>query len=318
MSVGDSSVDTLGSGMDRTVFLINARARLGRLAEIAVAEALARRGWHLDRTVRVRRPGRLSKTVASLVAEGVDRLIVGGGDGTLSTVAAHLAERHISLGVIPLGTANDFARTLEIPRQLTAAAAIAAGTHFREIDLAQANGEYFLNVASIGLSVSTTSLLSFRLKRWLGPAAYSVAGALAFARHPTFWARINTPGGAAEGMVHQVVIGNGRFYGGGVLVATHSTLEDGMLDVYTLGMRGRWQLLRTMALLRFKVPLKRPGDVFMRSPTAFVETRPTGKRVNLDGEIRTRTPVTFTLVRKALRVLTPEPDSPEAKEGAMA
>ena len=158
------------------------------------------------------------------------------------------------------------------------------------------------------MSVATTSRLSLRMKRWLGPVAYSVAGAMAFARHPTFWARINTPAGAAEGMVHQVVIGNGRFYGGGVLVATESTLEDGMLDVYTLGMRGRWQLLRTMALLRFRVPLKRPGDVFLRSPTAFVETRPTGKRVNLDGEIRTRTPVTFKLVRKALRVLTPEPD----------
>jgi len=145
------------------------------------------------------------------------------------------------------------------------------------------------------------------MKRWLGPVAYSVAGAMAFARHPTFWTRINTPAGAAEGMVHQVVIGNGRFYGGGVLVATESTLDDGMLDVYTLGMRGRWQLLRTMALLRMQVPLKRPGDVYLRSPTVFVQTRPAGKRVNLDGEIRTTTPVTFKLVLKALRVLTAEP-----------
>ncbi len=313
--MGDSSADTSRSGSDRTILLINARARLGRSAEDAVAEALARRGLHLDRTVRVRRPSQLSKTVALLIDEGVDRLIVGGGDGTLGSVAAHLAERPISLGVIPLGTANDFARTLLIPRHLASAAAIAAGSHVREIDLARANGEFFLNVASIGLSVLTTSLLSLRLKRWLGPAAYSVAGAMAFTRHPTFWARINTPAGAAEGMVHQVVIGNGRFYGGGVLVANHSTLEDGMLDVYTLGMRGRWQLLRTMAMLRFKVPLKRPGDVFLKSPTAFVETRPSGKRVNLDGEIRTRTPVTFTIVRKALRVLTPSPDSPGGDAG---
>jgi len=109
-----------------------------------------------------------------------------------------------------------------------------------------------------------------------------------------------------------VVVGNGRFYGGGVLVAGQSTLEDGMLDIYTLGRRNRWQLLRTIALLRFKVPLKRPGDIFLRTPTASVETRPTGKRVNLDGEIRTRTPVTFTLVPRALRVLTPEPDRPES------
>lgn len=292
----------------RTVLLINARARRGARAVPIVADALRRRGLELDQVIRVRRPARLASVVEELVRRGVGRLIVGGGDGTLSTVAARLARGETLLGVIPLGTANDFARTLGIPTHVTEAAHVAAGSHVRAVDLAIANDAMFLNVASIGMSVMSMAFLTSRLKLYLGPSAYIFAGAKAFLRHTAFLARISTPAGVSERMVHQVVVGNGRFYGGGVLVAQGSTADDGTLDIYTLGARSRWQLLRTVVLLRFQVPLNRPGDVFLRSPTVHVETRPTGLPVNLDGEIRATTPVTFGMIRKALRVLTPEPE----------
>ncbi|MCA1684904.1 MAG: diacylglycerol kinase, partial [Planctomycetia bacterium] len=224
---------------------------------------------------------------------------------TLGTVASRLTLGPVRLGVIPLGTANDFARTLGIPNELALAAEIAAGPHVRPVDMARANNAYFLNVASIGLSVATTALLSHRLKRWFGPAAYAFAGALAFARHPTFTARVDSPAGSSELRIHQLVVGNGRFYGGGVLVSRNSTLDDGTLAVYSLGARGRWGLLRTVALLRFRYPLDRPGDVFLQTPEVYVTTRPDGLPVNLDGEIRTRTPVRFTVVPGALQVLAP-------------
>jgi YegS/Rv2252/BmrU family lipid kinase len=297
----------------RTVLLINAKARLGAQAEAAVASALRRHSLPLDRIVRVRRPNRLGQTVDILLSQGLGRQIVGGGDGTLSSVAPHLAGRDVLMGVIPLGTANDFARTLGIPLQPAAAAGVAAGAHVRAIDLARANDAHFLNVASVGVSVAMINDLSPRLKRWLGPGAYAVAGARAFLRHPAFRVRISGPDGVTttEGRALQVVIGNGRFYGGGVLVAGGSTLDDGHLAVYTLGARGRWQLLRTIALLRMKVPLDRPGDAFFQAPEVRVESWPS-KRVNLDGEVRTSTPVTFAVVPRALRVLTPETPAPGA------
>ena len=296
-----------GPPRGRTALLINARARLGHRAEAAVVDALRGAGLHLDRMVRVRRPANLARVVDELLAHerGLDRLIVGGGDGTLSTVAPRLAGRETLLGVIPLGTANDFARTLGIPMQPGPAAAVAAGWEVRAIDMARANDAYFLNVASVGLSVAMTTELSSRLKRWLGPAAYAVAGARALVRHPTFRALIEAPDGTvAEESVHQVVVANGRFYGGGVLVAHRSTLDDGTLAAYTLGRRGRWQLLRTIALLRFRVPLDRPGDSFTSTAALRVQTFPS-LPVNLDGEIRTRTPVDFAVVPRALRVLVP-------------
>jgi len=290
-----------------TALVINLRSRVGGRAESAVAAALRAQGLQLDRVVRVSSPRRLGRAIDALLDLGVTRLIVGGGDGTVRTAAARLALRPVDLGIIPLGTANDFARALGIPTRLDAAAAVAAAAHVRSIDLGQANGEFFVNAASVGMSVAVASRLSGRLKRWLGSQAYAVAGALAFIRHASFHARIDSPVGSTEGNVHQVVVGNGRFYGGGVLVAKQSTLDDGALSVYTLGRRSRWQLLRTVALLRFQVPLDRPGDVFLQTRSAFLETRPTGKRVNLDGEIRTTTPVMFTVVPRALRVLVPGP-----------
>lgn len=290
----------------RTILLINARSRSGRRATRAVAEALGCHGIELDRVIRVGRPSRLARRAAMLLEQAADlhRLIVGGGDGTISTIAPLLAGRETLLGVIPLGTANDFARTLGIPDDPIAAAAIAAGDHVQSVDLAQANDAYFLNVASIGMSVALTTSLSPNLKRWLGPAAYAVAGTRAFAAHPTFRARLCSPGGQNEATVHQVVVANGRYYGGGVLVGRDSTLDDGSLLAYTLGARSRWALLRTIALQKFRVPLDRPGDVDLRTTTLRVETWPP-RPVNLDGEIRTRTPVTFRVVPGALRVLAP-------------
>ena len=288
----------------RTALLINARARLGHLAEEAVVVALGEHGLTLDRVVRVRRPSHLGPAVDALIDWGVGRLIVGGGDGTLSTVAPRLAERDILLGVIPMGTANDFARTLGIPLRPVAAAEVAASDNVRSIDLARANDQFFLNVASIGMSVSAADALTWRIKQQFGTLAYLYAGARVFARHLTFSARLEAESGVVEAQAHQIVVGNGRYYGGGVLVSRESTLEDGLLAAYALGTRGRWHLLRTMAMLRFRVPIDRPGDFYLATPSLRVETTPALK-VNLDGEIRTTTPVTFAVVPGALRVLAP-------------
>ncbi len=288
-----------------TGLLINAGARRGRLAEAAVIAALRRHGLAPGHLARVRRPAGIVPAVDAMLKLGVDRLIVGGGDGTLSTVAARIAGRGVVLGVIPLGTANDFARTLGIPNQVPAAAEIAAAGHVRRVDLGRANDAYFLNVASIGMSVSATAQLSAQVKRRFGGLAYLLAGARVFARHATFRVRVENGPDSIETTAHQIVVGNGRFYGGGVLVAKQSTLEDGVLHAYALGTRGRWQLLRTVAMLRLGVAADRPGDFFLQTASLRVETAPRLK-VNCDGEIRATTPVTFSVEPGALPVLAPE------------
>ena len=296
--------DPLPASDGLTGLLVNNRARRAGLSSRLPLVVLERHGIKPVATAWVKRPKGILPAVDALLARGVDRLIVGGGDGTLSTVAARLAHRDLTLGVLPLGTANDFARTLGIPPDLDAAAQIIADGRVRLVDLARANDAYFLNVASLGMSVSATSELSPFAKRWLGSMAYLYAGARAFARHPTFRVRVRNGPDSIETFAHQVVIGNGRFYGGGVLVSQQSSLEDGMLHAYALGTRGRWQLLRTVALLRMGVPIDRPGDFFLQTTELQVETWPV-RKVNCDGEIRTSTPVTFSVEPRALRVFAP-------------
>ena len=268
--------------------------------------SLGRRGIIPGPIVRVKHPSGLYRAVDTLLALGVERLIVGGGDGTLGAVASRMAHREAILGVLPLGTANDFARTLDIPADLDAAAGVISDGQVRLVDLGRANDAYFLNVASLGMSVAATSELSPAIKRRFGPLAYLYAGALAFTRNSTFRVRVRNGPDSIETTAHQVVVGNGRFYGGGVLVARQSSLEDGMLHAYALGTRGRWQLLTTVAMLRLGVPIDRPGDYFLQTPELNVETWPP-LAVNCDGELRTTSPVRFAVEPRALRVFAPGP-----------
>ncbi len=297
--------ETQASSTSRlTGLLINNQARRSVRAHDLLIQVLARHEIDVGPIVWVDHPDRLMTAIDGLLEQGVDNLIVGGGDGTLSTVASRLMHRNVTLGVLPLGTANDFARTLGIPVNLDGAAQVIASGNVRLVDLGRANDAIFLNVASLGMSVLSTAELSAGIKRWFGLFAYLYAGARAFTRNPTFRCRVWDQLGSVEATAHQIVVGNGRYYGGGVLVARESSLEDGLLHAYGLGALGRWNLLRTIALLRMGVPIERPGDFFLQTPSLQVETCPE-LDVNCDGEIRTKTPVRFTVEPRALRVFAP-------------
>ena len=110
------------------------------------------------------------------IDDGHDLIILGGGDGTVSSVAGILAESDVVLGLLPLGTANDFARTLNIPFELEKACATVANGAVAQVDLGRAGSNYFVNVASIGLGSAVAEALSPRLKHVVGSLAYPVAG----------------------------------------------------------------------------------------------------------------------------------------------
>ena len=134
-----------------------------------------------------------------------------------------LANHNSTLGLLPLGTANDFARTLEIPSSLEAACATIAQGKVVDVDLGLVGDNYYVNVAAVGLSVEATRSLSPRLKKSIGPLAYPVAAMTAFFKHEPFVARLSFPERDHEpveyGRLLQVAVGNGRFYGGGMVVA---------------------------------------------------------------------------------------------------
>jgi diacylglycerol kinase (ATP) len=235
-----------------------------------------------------------------------DCVIVGGGDGTLHAAAPALLEIGLTLGILPLGTANDLARTLGIGPDPVAAAYVIAAGHTRAVDLGDVNGHLFWNVASIGLSVELASELTAETKRRWGRLGYAIAALRVLRRMRPFTAEIEHDGRIERIRTVQVAVGNGRHYGGGMTVEEAAQPDDSLLDVYSLGIRHWWQLLALFPAMRSgRHGAWREVRSFATTELLVRTRRP--KRVNADGEIVTRTPARFRVRPRAVRVYAPEP-----------
>ena len=302
---------------ESAALVINAGARLASAPEAAVGK-LQKAGLQISAVHLVRSGAELAATLERVAAGGHDLVVVGGGDGTVSFAAGRLAGTGTVLGVLPLGTANDLARTLEIPANLDAACAALADGKVVDIDLGRVNGEPFLNVASVGLSVGVTESLSPRLKRWLGPLAYGVAAVRAYARHKPFRARLEFPEGDHETLeledMLQVAIGNGRHYGGGNAVSPTAGIDDHTLDVYAIPGAPLREHVRIARLLKDGSFVERDGVHHLTSQHVRLVTEPP-LPVNLDGEIATVTPADFTIERNAVHVVVPPHSNAASLDG---
>lgn len=241
----------------------------------------------------------------------VGRVVLAGGDGTLNAAAPALLETRLPFAIVPLGTGNDLARTLGIPVDPEAAAKVAAEGTVRAIDVGLANDVPFFNVASIGFGVDLTHALTRDAKRRWGKLGYAVAGLRVLARFRPFSAAIRCGDQVVRSRTIHVAVGNGRHYGGGMVVSDRSSIDDGNFDVFSLEVGSVWGLLRLL-------PSLRRGDhgrwhEVRTAEGEEVEIRTRRRRaVNTDGEITTRTPVVFRVLPGAARVYVPAPDVSES------
>lgn len=302
---------------DSVAVVINAGARRAAVPDLVV-EKLQKAGLPISSVHHVRQGSELPGTLERVVAGGHDLVVVGGGDGTVSFAAGQLAGTGTVLGILPLGTANDLARTLEIPGSLDAACTALADGKVVDIDLGRANGWPFLNVASVGLAVGVTESLSPRLKRYLGPLAYGVAAVRAYSRHKPFRARLEFPDGDHGTLelpdVLQVAVGNGRHYGGGNAVSPTAGIDDHILDVYAIPGAPLREHVRIARLLKDGSFVERDGVYHLTTRHVRLVTQPP-LPVNLDGEIATATPTDFTIERNAVHVVVPQGSNAAALDG---
>lgn len=234
----------------------------------------------------------------------VSCVILGGGDGTMHAAAPALQATGLTLGILPLGTANDLAHSLGIPdRAEDAAGAILAG-RTKAIDLGTVNSVPFFNVASLGLSVDITKRLNRIMKRRFGTLAYPLAAALTVATSGRFRAALRVDGEEMMAVTLQIAAGNGRFYGGGAVVDETAQIDDGVLHVYSLEPRSRWRLL--MLAPAFRAGAHWVSDE-VRTFTchSLSVTTKRSREVTADGEIVTRTPAHFGLLPGAVTVFVP-------------
>src|SRR5260370_4192121 len=198
----------------RALLLINHKASHAEAVYEAARAALADAGLNVvERTALA--SGGMSDAIRR-VRDRVDLVVIGGGDGTLNGAADGLMDTQLPLGILPLGTANDLARTLGLPTDLTDACRIIAAGHLRRIDMGRVNNRYFFNVASVGLSTAVARGLSRDAKSRWGVLAYAVTALRALWPMRPFHAEIRTESETLHVKTVQIAICKAVCYGGGI------------------------------------------------------------------------------------------------------
>ena len=293
----------------RAILVVNALSRSGEQDFSRASEILRSFGVPIKEEYALRDPSRLPETVRRAVSEGADLIVVGGGDGSVSSVVDFLVESETVLGLLPLGTANDFARTLGIPSDVQSACETIAHGAVVDVDLGLAGEDYFVNVASVGMGAEVTNALSPELKKRAGILAYPVAATEAFVSHRPFSATLTFPNGdhppASFERLLQVAVGNGRFYGGGFAVAPGAAIDDRSLDVYAIELGRPRNMVGVTRYLRSGEFIHQEGVHYYSTGAVHFETDPP-LPINIDGELVDQPPETFSLAPGALNVLVPQ------------
>lgn len=286
----------------RALLLVNRQSRQGQKLLPQAISHLQTLGLELIEEP-IKDPQQLSNIIRRYQHQ-VDLVIVGGGDGTLNAAVDGLVDTQLPLGILPLGTANDLARTLEIPTSIPEACEIIAKGQVQRIDLGWVNGKHFFNVASMGLSVQITQRLTKEVKRRWGILAYAITSLEAIWQARPFRADIRLNGESIPVKSIQIAVGNGRYYGGGMTVVQDATIDDQRLDLYSLEVRHWWQIVALLPAMRGGQYLNQQDVRTLHGQEIEVHTRKP-RPINTDGEITTYTPAHFRVIPHALAVLVP-------------
>jgi YegS/Rv2252/BmrU family lipid kinase len=282
--------------------IVNAKSRRGQDAFAEARRLLKEAGITLTTCKAVKDPAKLEREVKKAVKAGAPMVIVGGGDGSISSSVDHLVGTDTMFALLPLGTANSFARTLGIPLDVPGAVDVIAHGKARTIDLGMIDDDYFANCAAIGISPLIAESVPHGLKKWLGRPGYLGWAAVQMARFKPFRLTVTADGKSETIDALEVRIANGAYHGGAELVRTD--VDDGEIVIQAI--TGTW---RTKLLWSWGLSLIGPDHVRgtvreYRGREFRLETDPP-LPISIDGEILAETPVTAKVARRVMRMVVP-------------
>jgi len=251
------------------------------------------------------------------VRGGAQLLVVVGGDGSVNEVVNGVADaENVEIAVIPRGTGWDFARSLGIPRDLDAAVAVALSGEVREIDLGlvsyktwagtEAARAHFANVGSAGISGAIAKRANETSKALGGKISYYWATLAAFARWQTGEMRVSVDDEVRDGKMIDVMVANGRYLGGGMMMLPEAEPDDGLFDVLLIGDVTKRDLLFTLPKSYRGKHLPHPRLEVLRGRVVTVDADEP-LPIEIDGEQPGTTPARFEVVPNGLRVRVPRP-----------
>ena len=289
--------------------IVNAKARKGQEWFTQAQDCLKQKGVQLLAAHELHDPSHMGEKVDEVLDQGAKLVIVGGGDGSFRSVIGRLVKKDAVLGVLPLGTVNDFARNLGIAPTVEAACDVIAHGRIERIDFGQANDEYFVITASVGFSAQTQVCLTPNLKRFCGPFGYLVASFLAIRKLHKLRLKIRMGETEETLPVLQAGVVNGHSWMGGKFEIPGKDLESGRLAFYAVPVRNGWRLLhlaRDLSQGRF---WHTQDLVTCFTEDVTLETD-TPQQVVLDGDLCGKTPVRLRLICGALQVCVPADYNP--------
>lgn len=285
------------------VLIVNAHSRKGRTLFRKAAFALREAGIRLTAAHGLRDPKQLIPTVKAAVAGGAPMVIVGGGDGSLSCAVDELVGRDCVFALLPLGTANSFARTLGIPLDLAGAVETIATGRRRRVDLGVIDGDYFANSAAIGLSPLIGATVPHNLKRWLGRIGYLSWALLCMLRFRPFRLTVEQDGRTETLSALEVRIANGAFHGG-VEVVEGAEVDSGEIVVQAVTGHEKSRLVRNWLAILARPSARKETVRDFRGQRLRIVTDPP-LPISIDGEVTGRTPANVEIAGRAIEVVVP-------------
>lgn len=291
--------------------IINATAGAGNDEKAArlVQEVLQAGGLQAHVTL-AQRGEKITDLARDAVRARPYAVVAGGGDGTISTVAAALAGTDTPLGVLPLGTLNHFAKDLGIPLDIEQAARLIVAGRVRHVDVGEVNGRIFINNSSLGLYptiVRRREKQQQRLGRGKWPAFVWAALTL-LRRYPFLDVRLSTEEGEFVRRTPLLFVGNNEYAMEGFDIGTRNALDAGKLSLYVVHHTGRWRFLGLAARALFGGLREAEDFDALYATSVRIETRRRRQRLRVatDGEVTVmKAPLLYRVRPGALRVIAP-------------
>jgi diacylglycerol kinase (ATP) len=254
-----------------------------------------------------KRAGEAETLARAAIRAGCDYIIAAGGDGTLNEVINGIASPHpirgVRMGIVPLGTANDFARSMKLPARMDDNIDILRSKQTVLVDLVRVTGKrtrYFINVSAGGFSGIVDEKLTPQIKSTWGPLAYFRSAAAALPKLRAYRTTVIFDDvERREGDLYNVVIANGQFVAGGLPIAPDASVRDGLLDILLVPKRPAREMALLTAQMLLGKHLSSDAIHFRRARKISVKSRPR-MWFNVDGEPLGDDPAVFQIIPRAL------------------
>lgn len=287
----------------QAVLIVNAMSRSGADLFEEVRTKLIAAGVGLIEAHAINDPGEIEPAVRSAIARA-PMVIIGGGDGSLSSNVDYFVGQDVVFAFVPLGTANSFAGSLGIPKDIDSAIDVIANGERKWIDLGRIDSDYFVNAAAIGLSPMIAQTVPHKLKRYLGKAGYLIWAFWCALRFRPFKIIIESADGGREKFwATEARIANGSHHGGVELIESQQ-VDSGEIVIQAVTGRSIWGLGWSWLATILKLRARHGTTREFRGTSMKLKTRPRLK-ISVDGEVCAKTPVTVSIARHVIEIAAP-------------